>query len=557
MAKLSHASTGELKHPQRDMGSASLQETTLAEARLNQGMITTLDPADIPEGALQLCKNARVRFDRTSRRPGSQLLTPTKPNSQRVIGLSFFKQSDGDEYFFRATKDTLHRRSAGSWTDFPADVTTLTGGDYDYFQFVAAFNRLFFVNNGINPVQEVDLVANEYKVLNVSEGDVKTEFRFLTSFYNRLVGANLQGSVPDPTLIGWTADAGITGTGLEEWDSSDNETAGRGPLVDSPGDLADFVTGIFGFTNIMLILREQSIWIATKNPIPTNPFNFYAAFPGVGCDCPYSAVVALNNLCWLDTRTKTVWAYAPNSQPEPIGRNVEKDILRAIDDKEKVFAGYNPIENEYSIAIPLSGATSITRIWTFNFRTKAWSYDEFENVSRIADIPFASAGTAIDDLPGTINQLAGQINDLSPTEENEHVRMYGRSDGEIITEDENTYTDPAVSGSPDPTSGTYTTELASKEFELQELDAYFSKILIKVRPHASGTVTLWYSKDEKDYVEAKSKTFVASEIGRGVFIRLHKMLHCRRLSWKLTASNGYFDVEGFEVKIYPSGTYRK
>jgi hypothetical protein len=131
MAQISNAPTGEIKQYQRDMGSASLQEQNLANARLNLGMITSLDPADIPEGALQLCKNARVRFDRTSRRPGSSLLTPAAPNTKSVIGLSYFKQSDGDEYFFRATRDTLHRRLTGSWTNLPAAVTLLGGTDSD------------------------------------------------------------------------------------------------------------------------------------------------------------------------------------------------------------------------------------------------------------------------------------------------------------------------------------------------------------------------------------------------------------------------------------------
>jgi len=552
MARPQSRPFGEIKKIEQGSAVRQMQEQTLAEGRVNLGMITSLDPADIPPGALRLCKNARVRFDRTSRRPGSVLLTPVKPNSKKVLAVYYFKKSTGTEYFFRATRDTIHSRAGGVWTNVPAAVTTLTGSDNDLMQFVAAFDRVFFVNNGINPIQEIDTTIPQYKVLNVSEATVKTQYRFLTAFYNRLVGANLQGSSPNPVQVGWSADGVLT-----EWNPAVNESAGSGPLVDSPGDFADFLTGIFGFTNIMLVLREQSVWIATKNPIATNPFNFYAAFPGVGCDCPYSAVVALNNLVWLDTRTKTVWAYAPNGTPEPIGRNVEKDILRAIDQKDRVFGSYNPTENEYSIGIPLAGSTGITRIWTFNFRTKAWSYDEMEVVSRIADIPFASSGLAIDDLPGTIDQLVGNINSLSPSDVSEYLRMYGRTDGEIILEDTNTYTDPSVSGSPDPNSGTYSFELESKDFETEEIDSYFSRITFKLRAYASGSVRLEYSKDGKAFVVAKTKTFTASDINKSVLLKFTKVLHCRRLTWRIVATNGSFDVEGFEIKVYPSGTYRK
>jgi hypothetical protein len=268
-------------------------------------------------------------------------------------------------------------------------------------------------------------------------------------------------------------------------------------------------------------------------------------------------VVALNNLVWLDTRSKTVWAYPPNGQPEPIGRNVEKDILRAVDEKDRVFGGYNSVENEYSIGIPLAGATGITRIWTYSFRTQAWAYDEMEAVSRIADIPFASSGLIIDDLPGKINELVGNINSLSPTDVSEQLRMYGRSDGEIITEDINVYRDPAVSGSPAVDSGSYETIIWSKDFELEEIDAYFSRIVIKVKPFASGSIRLEFSRDEKDFEIAKTKTFTASEIGHSALLKFSKVVHARRLSWQVVATDGLFDVEGYLVKIYPSGTHRK
>jgi len=551
MARPQSRPFGEIKMIQQGQSVRQMQEITLAEGRVNEGMITSLDPADIPNGALRLAKNVRVRFDRVSRRPGGILLTPTKPNSKAVLCVYYFKKSSGSEFFFRATKDTIHSRAGGVWTNVPPAVTTLAGDESDLMQFVAAFDRVFFVNNGVNPVQELVTTIPNYKVLNVSEATVKTNYRFLTAFFNRIVGANLQGGSPNPVQVGWSAD-GV----LDEWNPSVNESAGSGPLVDSPGDFSDFLTGIFGFTNIMLVLREQSVWIATKNPIPTNPFNFYAAFPGVGCDCPYSAAVALNNLCWLDTRTKTVWAYSPNGTPEPIGRNVEKDILRAVDEKDRVFGSYKPDENEYTIGIPLAGA-GITRNWTFNFRTKAWEYDEMEIVSRIADIPFASAGLSIDALPGTINELIGQINDLSPSDVSAYLRMYGRTDGEIVLEDINTYNDPAVSGSPDPNSGTFSTELESKDFETEEVDSYFSRITLKLRAYTSGSVRLEYSKDGKAFVVAKTKTFTVTELNKSSLLKFSKVLHCRRVTWRLVATNGYFDVEGFEVKVYPSGTYRK
>lgn len=564
MARLQFSSVGELKAPQNPMTPESMVEKTLAETRLNEGMITALDPADINTGSLTVCRNARVRFDRTLRRPGSNLLTPTKPNSNAVIGLYYYKSNSGSVAFFRATKSSLHNLSGGTWN---AITGTLSGTDADYFQFVTAFNRVFFVNNGVQPVHEINIGAGTHATLNVSEATVPTQYRFLTAFYNRLVGAHLLGSVPDPTRIGWSSDAGITGTGLEEWNPSVNETSGFSPLVDSPGDLADYISGIFGLTNVLLVLREQSIWLGTKNPVPSQPFNFYTAYPGIGCDCPFSASLILNGVAWLDTRTKTVWAYAPNSTPEPISRSIENELLRAIDDPEKVFGGYNFIENEYSVGIPAS-SSALMRIWTYNFRTKAWVYDEYEAISKIADLPIAISGLTIDELIGTIEGLTGTINSLGPSSSTPVTRLYGRTDGEIIQEDYNfnTDTDPVVSGSTlGSQSGVITMTLVSKDYELPEVDAYFSRVTIKLRARRSGTVVLSYSKDNRDWVVAKSKTFTPAEVatssnertGMSCFIRFHKNLHCRRLNWRLTADSGDFDIEWYEIKYYPAGVYRK
>lgn len=556
MARLSSASIGETKKAEGGIKVEPLEEDTLAEARVNAGMITSLDPADIPNGALQKCKNARVRFDRTSRRPGGIILGPDKPTNESILGLSYFKQNNKAEYFFRATKSSIYKRDTSVWTNVPADITPLGGGDTDFFQFASAFNRHFFTNNGVNPIQEVDLSVPKYKILNVSEATVKTNFRFLTSFYNRIVGANLQGGSPDPTMVGWSADAGFTGVGLEEWNPAVNETAGRAPLIDTPGDVADFITNIFGFATFVLVLREQSIWKGTKKPIATDPIYFYPAFPGIGCDCPYSAVVGIGKLMWLDYRTKSVWSYIPDQAPQPIARNVEKDILKAVDDKEKIFGSYRGDDNEYTIAIPLAGS-GYTRLWTLNERTNAWAYDEMEGVTRVIDSPYVRSSLPINDLPGKINELVGTINGLTPTQVSVYTRMYGRTDGEIVLEDINTYRDPPIVTSKSVSSGSYETDLVSKDFENKDLDTIFSKLLFKIKPYAPGSIQLQYSKDNKPFKVAKSKTFVAADISKSILFKFTKQINCRRLTWRLVATDGYWDLEEYEIKIYPAGPARK
>jgi len=530
------------------------------EARVNQGMITMLDPADIPPGALQLCRNARCRFDRTTRRPGTKLLTPTKPNSNRVLGTFFFKKNDGSTFFFRFTPTTIHFRDGVSWTPITAGVgATLTGGATDRFQAVVAFDR-FIYTNGVDILHYVDVTDNKFKKL----GNAPS-YKYITAFFNRVVGANRTGLLADATQVGWSAEGGITGVGLDEWDPLVDETAGSSPLVDSPSDRADYISGLFGFTNVMIVLREQSVWLATKQPIPTNPFFFYTAFPGLGSNCPESAVITLNGITWVDQRSGSVWFYEPGGKPEPIGRSIERDLMRGLDDPSQVFASYAPIEQEYTVCIPQVSGAFVTA-WTFNFRTNAWARDEYEAISSIDDVDLSESIITIDDLGDIpIDQLnpapGGTIDDLSPASPIIPVRTFGRTDGEIIIENPNpdplnneTDTDPVFPSDPLST-GVYTTELISKSYTMPTDDIYIAEIRIELVPRRAGDLTLTYSKDGGETFSAASKTRViaSAELDKPRVFKWVKQIKARRFAWRLVTQAGQCDIIGYEVHVYKSG----
>lgn len=519
-------------------------KSKFVESRVNQGMVTMLDPADIEPGALQLAQNARCRFDRTQRRPGTVLMTPTKPNSNPVIGLFFFKKNNGNTYYFRFTRNSVHSRTA-TWDAFSAGVGgSLLGTDTDYFQGAVVLDRFVFANNGVDVLQELDVTASEY----IKLGNAP-EYRYITGFFNRVIGANLQGSVPNAAQIGWSGDGNI-----DEWDPLVDETAGSTPLVESPGDLGDDISGIFGFTNVLAILREQSIWLATKQPIPTFPFNPYAAFPGVGCNAPYSACVTQNGLTWADRRSATVWHYTPGNAPEPIGRPIEKTLMDAIDDPDLIFASYDPIQNEYTVCIPQATGTTVVA-WTYNFRTQAWTKDLYEGISIISDADLSSAVLPIDALPGIIDSLTGDINSLGPGDAVVPTRAFGRTDGEIIVQDDDAVVDPAFAGS----SGAYETILLSKSFTIPTDDVYVAEIRIEVVPLAGGQITLRYSKDGGVTLASPSKTklFGGDTLGKPKLFTWTRQIKCRRFAWQLSASAGQFNVIGYEVHVYKGGESSK
>jgi hypothetical protein len=638
-------------------------------AVLNRGMNSSFDPADLDPAMVQMAQNVRVRFDKTIRRLGTTLMTPTKPNSLPVIGLFFFKKNNGDSYYFRFTASTMHyhggiwtavtpgtavkatgvleasgtfsngetvtigsktytfqtvltnvdgnvligANAAASLTNLKAAITlgagsgtlyaalttahpsvtattltpttltiealtaglagnaieleetctnaefdgeTLSGGlevgalagsATDYFQGAVVLDTFVFANNGVNVLQQFDEVAGTYKPLGNAP-----EYRYVTGFFNRVVGANLVGSDPNAAQIGWSGE-----NNLEEWDPLVDETAGNTPLVESPNDLGDNISGIFGFTNVLAILREQSIWLASKQPIPTFPFNPYCAFPGVGCNAPYSAEITSNGLTWADRRTATVWHYTPGSAPVPIGRPVERTLMDSADDENLMFASYDPIQNEYTLFIPQAAGGDRIIAWTYNFRSQSWSQDVYWGVSHVSDADFAGAVLTIDQLQGRIDDLAGTINELGAVQDVVPQRAFGRKDGEILLEEDDETTDPAYLAA----NENFETLLLSKSYTFPTDDMYVAELRIEIIPiKASDTtglcsVTLSYSKDGGATIATptKTKAFVAPFADKPKIFTWTKQIKCRRFAWQLTADDGQFAIIGYEVHVYKSG----
>lgn len=518
------------------------EKAKLVESLVNQGLITSADPADIPNGALTYALNARVRYDKTQRRSGRTLLTPAAPDANKVLEFALFKANDGTTRVYRFTRNSINLRGDSSWTAYTAGTGgSLTGTDDDRFQVVVVFNKMFSAN-GVDKIQFLDTVAAQFK----EAGTNAPKVRYLTGFYNRLVGA-YRVEVTEangPVSLVWCADGDTT-----KWpnDASPDPSSGQSPLVESPSDLADFITGVFGFTNVLVVPREKSIWLANKQPSASNPFFAYAAVPGVGSDCPYSIAMFPGGIAFVDTLSSTVWAYSIGGSVERIGEPIESDLTKAISDPKKIFGSFNFTDAEYSIGVPLVG-TNTVRVWTRNFRTKSWVTDEVENLSLISDIdsPFVNV-LSFDELAGTFDGLTGTFDQLVSTlPPGRPARYYGFTNGVIHEE--------SASASSDAGSS-FTFDIQSKEFVAPDVDVYFAEIRVDYLADQSGNLTLYYSKDSGQTWKT-ARTITTAQNKRSI-IRHARHVKSRTLRWRLTATSGQIKILGYEIHIYPSGSTRK
>ena len=512
-----------------------IQEQLWAEATVNGGMVSSIDPADIPDGALSYAKNARVRFDKTSRRFGYSAFTPADSDTAAAIKLATFKRNNGTIYLVKL------RPAGPRYTDFSAwfapTGVALAGAATDRFNAIVTQDMFIFANNGVDNIQQLTIGSpGTFGPLGNAP-----KAKYLTGFYNRVIAANYTAG-GTPVTVGWSGDSNPT-----VWDSATDPSAGSSPLLESPGDEADYITGVFGFTNVMVVLRERSIWIGTKQPIGTAPFYFYSAIAGVGCNCPYSVAVLPNGLVWLDLATGSVWSYQLGGQPERIGLPIEKTLVAGVSDPTQVFGSYSGVNNEYTCGVIQAG-TNVRRLWTHNFRSKAWAFEEEPDIYDVTDTPMSLvAGLAVQDLVGKVSDLVPTVANLVASKPVSTSRLMGKADGTIISEDPTADAD---------STGPFTTELWSKDFTFPDIDTYVSQIMIEYIAHKGGQIEIDYSRDGGlTWKVGKTITIATLEVPQ--LLRLKKHVKARRIRWRVLASNGLWDVLSYEVRVFPGGESRK
>jgi hypothetical protein len=525
-----------------------LEESTLVAAAVNGGMITSTDPADIPNGALQLAINVRVAHDKIGRRYGTKILEPAAPDANDVIKVHYLKRQDGTTATLRITPSSVHKLGV-AWT---AIVGVLTGSASDRITIANILNEVVFANNGADDLQLVDLTGNTHGALGNAPA-----YRYVTGFFNRAVGAALRGS--NEVQIGWSADGDIT-----EWDPLVDESAGNTPLIDNPLDLGDHVRGIFTLNSLLVIPRDKSIWIAHKQPIPTNPFYFQNALPGIGTDAPFSGVVTQYGFSWVDTRTKGVYVWMPGSQFDPNNNNlalpIQNYLFENVNDPAGIYSTYSGKNNELYVCIP-QASSNITLVGVFNFTTKTWVIHTFEDLTSLDVSELANATLQINQLAGTISGLVGSIDSLGLTETIAERKVFGQTNGDIHYESADmdldqasqlvdVYTNESVW-----VGDNYTTELVSKDITVPTNDVYISSIRIDYIAQKAGTFNIYCSRDDGEWTLLKTVTI--TEILKHKIARIQKVIHARRLKFKITSESGLFEITHYEIKVYPSGASTK
>jgi len=527
----------------------------LSEVRVDGGMNTRIDAADIPQNQLVLARNVYVSADKLIRFDGTVLLAPPKPatslldqedgyeilqedtfgilldqgDTDPINVLYTFQRFNGTTVFLRFTDTKLWRRLSNSWLEVTSATpyTLPTGGRIRLLPFN---DRLFFVS-GTNNIYEVNFSTNTYAYLGNAG-----KYKYITGFFNRIVGANKYDlSTPNPTLVAWSGDLNFG-----QWDPNTDISAGSTPLLEAASDFADPISGLFGFASVMLILRERSLWTAQKRPVASNPFLFQAAFPFVGCDTPNSAVQKRNGIIWYDYRSNQVYDYTLGDRPREVGEAVRDNIKPKITNKENPIGSYNPITNEYILTIPGTN-TTVTYAYVLNLNNGAWTERTIENCTCIYAFDNTSAALLIDELSGTIGELSGTINDLANLTTAPPTLYYGMNQGDIL-----------IASTVDTDNGApIETVLQSKVFKLFDRYISITRLRFTYIPLRAGEFTIQYNNGN-GWTTYKTVTFGLDEVGIRSRVACTKQVRAREFQWRITSVAGNFATLDYSIDITPA-----
>lgn len=399
------------------------------------GLVTGLSQEKTPRGSASVFINGRILPGWTETRPGTTLLTPTKPDNNKIYKLILCLNEAGSPIVARFALGSIYLLIDNVWysvddfitlTPYEANkdgngwwlFTTPIGSGDTFTKILPSRDQLLAGDAALNAVQVIAkntdgflLIVNPlyvtHPVLNVTQmfnylfvtdllgpvgwvsldalahderaasGRIRgaPQARYITTFGDRVIAAHIEsGGDGFPNRVQWCDNSDPF-----TWDG---ETSGTEDLIQGAFGLSDSITGIFGMDQICYILRRQSIWTMTRQAFGSVPFRFDPYLSGYGCDLPYSATQIQNGLIWADRRTKGVYMFIPGSLPIRISENINPNFIVDLEDPIWVEGSYDPFERQYHLGLTTSGVDYlIQKIYIYDLDSKTWAVDDSPIIS--------------------------------------------------------------------------------------------------------------------------------------------------------------------------------
>ena len=490
----------------------------ILEARdLSHGMVSAVPRALRPIGSASFLQDARVREDWIGRRWGYKEFLQ-KPSSSSIIRLVNHHSEDGNNYIIRVAHGTLyitddnadwHKLQAPHNVEFVFDIRA------DDVSAAQTFGHLYLANY-YQRLLLVDPVANE--ILEIPRAP---KCKYIAAFADRIIGAFLNDPVD-----------GILPFGLQ-WSRNGNpafytgEGSGRENLVSSPSDTGDEITGLFTFGSVIVIFRERSIWLGTRQPFSLAPFRFDAVVTNLGCDMPKSIARLtdvqgrLTGFIFGDSRTGSVYSYTPGADPieVPGSSRIGTKLLEGLVNPKTVRGTYDPYFKEYHFGFPTNPneLERLQKFWVMNLENNSISQDTGPPCTSIDSILSTSRTLPIDEIQGNVDDLPSFIDKLgvNPVLSLSFI-VKGAFAGESLQED-------------DSEQGDHLFVWQSQDLSSLAFKRTFRNLRIKASSASEGEIFIEWTDKLGEWIKAEEREEIFRLFSAGKFDSIKQQFN--RLLW--------------------------
>lgn len=533
MVRPSHATVTELKPSDFDVTGFPEEPERggiLEVGDFSPGIYTSPPRASRPVGSATDITNGRIRDDGIERRGGYPPYI-TKPDSNDIIRLIAFHGDQNVNKIVRISVGDIHvATTRAAWVQY-------TGTPYSVFQrtdYAQILDRLY-VANPERKIVELDFGAETYDEI----VDVNAPVcRYITSFAERLVAAYIFDPVDGVLTFGlrWSINADPT-----DWTG---EGSGRENLIQSPSDTGDEITGIFSVSNVMVIMRERSIWHATRQPFALAPFRFTPIITNLGCNMPWSIARVSDEqgrttgLVFADSNSKGIYAYTPGARPVRLVGSlaVEDQLFTGLVDPELSMGAYDSLNQEYHLGLPIdsSNRPHLGKFWVASMKNNSIVSDDGPIVTSIDAVSDVGTPVVIDDLVGVIDDLLGVIDGLSGEFIFSPILIKGDTvdPGQSIFEDEST-------------AGTHEFIWASQDVGSVTRQRIIKQIQLALSASGPGDTTIEWSRDRVVWTLIKTVADVSTLTKLGI----KKQLKGDRLYWRVRSVAPNFQMTEWWARV--------
>lgn len=377
------------------------------------GMVTSLPPEQIPPTHCVLADNVVLRYGHYETKPSESVIGDVA--SGDLVGAGEFRSAEGIGYLVRWLTTKMQIFDGNVWGDVVG--VTLTGTIADRITFASYGNLLIFSNGVVaDGMWQVDIVLGTGSQIAGAPAA-----RHITVFGKRVIASAPPGT---PNRVQWSVKGDST-----DWSSL---SSGYEDLLGTPGGDVDEQFCVIPVTDTLAFVhRSDSTWTMSEESANFDtPFVFNRTWAGLGCKGRFAVAAIPGGSVFVGS--DGIYTLTVEGGKVDIGIAVADQILGEITDTDSVYLVYLGPKHGGEIVIFPGNDGATPRLYRGQMMNKSWtSQTEACAIQSLATAKFASA-LSFDELPGTIESLAGNMNVLGTTVGQRGILLAQASPGRYV-----------------------------------------------------------------------------------------------------------------------------